>query len=49
MWKVFVAICVHPLITYGFHCTDFSETHSYSVNVCEYLLCQTSSEPDKEI
>jgi len=33
MWKVCVAICVHPLITYGFHCADFGENQSLS----EYL------------
>jgi hypothetical protein len=41
--------CVHPISTYVFHFTDFSETHSHSVNICGYQLYQISSEPNKEI
>ena len=32
-----------------FHCTDLSETHSHSLNICGYHLCQIASEPDKEM
>jgi len=49
MWKVCVAICVHSLITYGFHCADFGENHSQSVNICGYLLYQIICAPDKEM
>ena len=49
MWKVCVEICVHPLTKYDFHCADFSETHSHSVNICGYLLYRIASEPDKEM
>jgi len=41
MWSVCVAICVHTPITYRFHCADFRETHSHSVNI--------SSEPVKRM
>ena len=40
MWKVCVSICVHLLIMYGFHCTNYSETHSDSVNISGYFLYQ---------
>jgi len=49
MWNMCVASCVHPLIMCGFQCTDFSETHSQTVNICGYLLYQLTSEPDKEM
>jgi len=47
--KFFQQFVYNPWSRMVLHCTDFSETHIHSVNICVYLLCQVASEPDKEM
>jgi hypothetical protein len=30
---------INPCVNYGFHCTEFYKTHSYTWPLCEDLLC----------